>query len=518
MISPMFGLVFAFAFSNTLAKETYKAAVVEYHPVNSDNAYEDFFTNVRMYLKYIEEAALQGVDIIVFPEDGLTGWMLDDKYIPTFATEIPDSDSGVSPCIDRNGSYSNYLINLSCACKRNKIYSVVNIIEVVHGSDGEKIYHNTNIALNRAGVVIARYRKINLYDEVFYKPGEHVLSTFTTDFGVTFGMFICFDVVFKSPGLDILQNTEVTDIVYSTAWFARLPFYTANSVQHGYAKLHGLNFLAAGLNDPKTGTGGSGIYLADGGILTVYITGKEESKLIIANVPKIKSRVDLSNTCQHAGADSVNSHSSDVHLFFTNTTDLSNYTVQSLDLNDLEVSETVCAKNSEFCCTFNATMKKYSPLPNYSYKLIAYSGVSAISTTKTIGLKQCALVACSEDNIASCGQRNKGFPSGIYFEHISVSGTFNTNDAVYMPSTVTYDLLPTNRYVYCRKVSGNQEEVSMYTTQKLDSLLTFGIFGRTFKYDDHTPGIITDAASRSGHISYMACLLILFCSNCLWII
>lgn len=80
-----------------------------------------------------------------------------------------------------------------------------------------------------------------------------------------------------------------------------------------------------------------------------------------------------------------------------------------------------------------------------------------------------------------------------------------------MALTVTYDLLPTNQYVYCRMVNGKEEEVSMYmyTTQKLDSLLTFGILGRSFKNNDKMPGPVTDKATNSNGGFYILCVIML---------
>lgn len=75
----------------------------------------------------------------------------------------------------------------------------------------------------------SRYRKINLYDEKLYQTGdENQKSTFKTDFGVTFGMFICFDIAFRQPAINVLTDPEVTDVVYSTAWLSILPFFGGN--------------------------------------------------------------------------------------------------------------------------------------------------------------------------------------------------------------------------------------------------------------------------------------------------
>lgn len=71
-----------------------------------------------------------------------------------------------------------------------------------------------------------RYRKINLYGEDADKPEQEELSTFTTDFGVTFGMVICFDILFKTPAIDLVREKNVTNILFSTFWFGQLPFLT----------------------------------------------------------------------------------------------------------------------------------------------------------------------------------------------------------------------------------------------------------------------------------------------------
>lgn len=50
--------------------------------------------------------------------------------------------------------------------------------------------------------------------------------TFTTDFGVTFATFTSTDILFENPSRTVLENSAVTDIVYPTAWFSTMPFFT----------------------------------------------------------------------------------------------------------------------------------------------------------------------------------------------------------------------------------------------------------------------------------------------------
>lgn len=76
-----------------------------------------------------------------------------------------------------------------------------------------------------------RYRKINLYDEAPFTAGkiqDIEKAVFSTDFGRTFGTFICFDIAFYNPSRKILSLdgvSPVTDIAYPTAWYSIMPFF-----------------------------------------------------------------------------------------------------------------------------------------------------------------------------------------------------------------------------------------------------------------------------------------------------
>ena len=50
------------------------------------------------------------------------------------------------------------------------------------------------------------------------------MTVFQTDFGVKFGIFTCFDIIFEQPAVTLVKNMGVTDIVFPTAWFSELPF------------------------------------------------------------------------------------------------------------------------------------------------------------------------------------------------------------------------------------------------------------------------------------------------------
>lgn len=72
-----------------------------------------------------------------------------------------------------------------------------------------------------------RYRKFNLFRELgFNTTHSSELCTFDTDFGVRFGMFICFDILFQDPAARLIQETGVKDVIFSAAWFSEMPLLT----------------------------------------------------------------------------------------------------------------------------------------------------------------------------------------------------------------------------------------------------------------------------------------------------
>ncbi len=131
------------------------------------------------------------------------------------------------------------------------------------------------------------YRKFNLFGESgITEPDTVDMSTFTTDFGVTFGHFICFDLMFHEPALNLVAQ-GIKDIIFPTMWFSELPFLSAVQIQQNWAYSNDVNFLGAGANNPTVGSGGSGIYSGKSGALISTMTGEATTRLLVHEVPKI---------------------------------------------------------------------------------------------------------------------------------------------------------------------------------------------------------------------------------------
>lgn len=130
----------------------------------------------------------------------------------------------------------------------------------------------------------SRYRKFNLFGEFELNTTlTSDLTTFTTDYNVTYGMFTCFDIQFETPALTLIRQ-NITNIIFPTMWFSEIPFLTALQVQQMFAQATNVNFLAAGANDPGRGSGGSGIYQGIHGPIVYDYLEVGGSKVHVAEV------------------------------------------------------------------------------------------------------------------------------------------------------------------------------------------------------------------------------------------
>lgn len=150
---------------------------------------------------------------------------------------------------------------------------------------------------------IFRYRKYNLFGEAgITQPTSPDIRKFTTDFGVTFGHFICFDLMFQTPALELIDQ-GVKDIIFPTMWFSELPFLSAVQIQQNWAHSNDVNFLGAGANQPSVGSGGSGIYSGKSGALISTMTGQPTTRLLVHEVPKIPGNQVPQTSPAYSGSD-----------------------------------------------------------------------------------------------------------------------------------------------------------------------------------------------------------------------
>ncbi|XP_008196019.1 vanin-like protein 1 [Tribolium castaneum] len=451
---------------NTFRLSTaYKAAVFEHYALQADTPENTILKNLDEYRNHADKAKIQAADIAVFPEYGLTTVILDN---PEEYAVVVNS--------------TNHIINeLMTIAKERAIYLVVNLLEKEEEANKKTKYYNTNLVFDRDGKIILKYRKINLFNEGKLTAGpKDQTPTFTTDFGVTFGIFTCFDILFENPSRTVLKNDAVTDIVFPTAWFATMPFFTSLSIQHGYAAANGVNLLAANFNNPKETHGGSGIYLGDGRVVEMVVFDTPSSKPLIQEVPKLSKREDKS-ICPKLSPfglpnDLTKSNVSNYHTDYEFKA--SNYKLKKIDLTQSNVTTTIC--DSTFCCNFEIIISTSETNTSSVYKVMAYDGPVSYGNVNA-HIRVCSLVACESDSDTSCGKR---VDVGVKFTKITVKGDLITDETYptyYTPLTLNTYLQPLTQTIYCNnKNSGsNSTSVQLTTTKAQKDVLVFGILGTT---------------------------------------
>lgn len=151
-------------------------------------------------------------------------------------TIVPNSNETISPCQQQSlGPYEDFLAQLSCAAQSVRKYLVINLTEkeqVAKGTSnsttGNNIWniYNTNVVFDRNGVVISRYRKYHLYLGEPNTTEQPEFGIFKTDFGVTFGHFICYDILFYTPAQELVDRHRITDIIFTNKFVSEMPFLT----------------------------------------------------------------------------------------------------------------------------------------------------------------------------------------------------------------------------------------------------------------------------------------------------
>jgi len=193
----------------------YRAAFLSYQAVFWQDGPSTFERNTGKLVEFAAEAKTQGADIIVTPECAIAGFSGDPKSSWIEGGWYQQWDADTNPC-DYPSSFLDApsLVSLSCAAKTNKIAIVANLPRLVGGN-----LYNTAIAFTESGELTS-YAKQNLWGEAYYidVPEGNNPKSFTTDFGVTFGLVICADLIYNHPLLDLLADQNIRDFVAPVAW------------------------------------------------------------------------------------------------------------------------------------------------------------------------------------------------------------------------------------------------------------------------------------------------------------
>ncbi|XP_073829633.1 vanin-like protein 2 isoform X2 [Musca autumnalis] len=497
---------------NKKNNEFYTAGVVEFRPTLSGMSSADLLAeHLKAYLEIITSPEAEDIDIMVFPEGSLNNAFQ--------LTYVPSEKQNVIPCSSNASEYAEFLIKLSCAARDVHKYLVINLSEKEDcpspaedprpcATNGLNVY-NTNVVFDREGRVISRYRKVNIYVENKNTTLEPEYAMFDTDFGVRFGHFICFDMLFYTPAQELVNRFGIKDFIFTSLFYSELPFLTATQLQHGWAWGNNVNLLAAGASYPKSGTTGTGIYAgSEGALVTVMVTsGEGERKLYKAQVPK-KGMHDFSSTTEKEKVEQPilhllqeekkPNHSTGRHLDGIRL--LKDPQIQNFDSLLLEAGKHIRKKICEidFCCEFVVDTVAVDVPSNssvYKYRMGMFSGSRTYEKDQRNEIKVCAVYACRNEDPESCGELLDGeFQSDIYFSYLFIEGKFpKAPKLLIMPSTLDADLNQLSRDEAQWKYSPQNVhiDVDIWLNGERRDLMTFGIYANYY-----SSAVVTEVMNR----------------------
>ncbi|XP_014849690.1 PREDICTED: biotinidase-like [Poecilia mexicana] len=452
----VFLLVFCLGETESAA-DSYVAALYEHRvilnpnprvPVSRREALIHMQKNLDIYEEQAAKAAQQGVQILVFPEDGIHGFNFTRSSISGYMETIPDpQEESWNPCTEPDKhNNTEVLQRLSCMARRNNLYLVANMPDLqpcplktapsTCPPDGHWQF-NTNVAFNSDGLLVARYHKQNLYyEESFDTPPKLELITFDTPFAGKFGLIICFDILFHDPTVALVKM-GVRQLVFPTAWMNELPLLDSIQFHRAFSLGANVTVLSSNLRYDKLRMTGSGIYTPFSATFHHAVKGDpEEGQLLVATVPVLGpvgvnsvteslSPVDAqSDHCHTDGcADSPSPGSSYPTFKATMRRDLYWFVL----INETQGNLTVC--HGTFCCHLQYKWTAHDKSKEL-YALGAFAGTH--NSSQCYALQVCAVVRCAGLEAKSCGQKVEEAESKMDFR---LEATFQT-DYVY-PSRKT---------------------------------------------------------------------------------
>lgn len=188
------------------------------------------------------------------------------------------------------------------------------------------------------------YRKFNLFVEPEVRQTlEPDVSFFDTDFGVKFGLIVCFDLNFRNPIADLIEK-KVENFAFPTSWISELPFYGALQIQQSWAFGRRVNLLAAGANTALNT--GSGIYSGQMGAIRSIIADAPYTKILVAEIPKKPLGLPTKNVDDHDPDNKIN------HKLWKENLDKYHLQPLNFDANLTQIGK-IC--NGTICCGYNVT-------------------------------------------------------------------------------------------------------------------------------------------------------------------
>jgi 5-aminopentanamidase len=240
--------------------------------VQMDVALAQVAANRAAMLAKLEEAAMNGARLVVFPECALTGYSFESRD-----EAMPHAESIPGPSTDRFAE----------PCARLGVFAVFGLLE----RDGERLFNAC--ALVGPGGLVASYRKVHLPFlgvDRFADHGDGPLAVHEAG-GLKIGMHICYDGSFPETGR-VLALAGAELLVLPTNW----PNHSECAAEHMVAcrAMENIVYMMAvnrvGRESVFRFIGRSSIAGPEGEILSAVGPDPEAEQIIYADIDPARAR------------------------------------------------------------------------------------------------------------------------------------------------------------------------------------------------------------------------------------
>jgi hypothetical protein len=346
---------------------------------------------------------------------------------------------------------------------------------------------NTNVVFDRTGCIVSKYRKFNLFGEPLMNvPNSPEMAIFDTDFGITFGHIVSYDLLFKSPAYDLIKTKSISHILFPSQWISETPFLVSIQTQQSYAYRNNIVLLSSGTNSPSNYNTGSGIYVGKYGAIDSVISYRDDTKMMVARVPK-----DLTDTDFSPDRQNVN-HFSPLEMDHMKTLSFNpNFTYPLQEFLIIHADGIDC----EFSANYTQLETANGNL-GFTYRYAVFYGIRDVAHIRKIGEAYCAIIACTSDDPQTCGGKfsnSEKLTPSFSFRSIKITTTIKVqddpNNYLMMPTSLDFSLCPLDveNFNFSYTSESNNEGMQNYviqSTNELNNFQTFGIYGRIFNLDD----------------------------------